>query len=464
MAAERRRKDLELQRKLARAEIRYKDLEAKRQFWEVDKRKKELMVSSSGANTNATIEALLQQNEQKMAVILRDMAKVTKEMNDIKAEIERRKQEALEPVSVVSIDASRMTEQPPPTVSKLEEQKRAAVEKRRRQLEEERQRAREEVKRQEEEKRRLFLEQERRKQELIEQAMAKKTGLDDLDLLQRLNQHVTQFDTEEGGLNKKEDRDSDNKNVVDSAQNDESDQPSPMDENPQYIPSSSSAYSDASFPFDENSSNPTSPTATTTATTNTTHHHDRTPSQTVPDSASAVQQPHHARPPSHTASSEQQQQQHTPHHHSPSKTDQKYGKMATETQDGDDPSLYTELKRNILVHWALRPPYMQCLRPIHELLCTIHTVYPPAFGLERHEHFEGWEIITESDLKGRGAVVFDEKKLSKAVRKVRFFLHPDRRPHDLSEQHQFVCKLLWDVMSDAFEDHKKAKEELDWIG
>ena len=452
LAAERRRKDLELQRKLARAEIRYKDLEAKRQFWETDKRKKELMVSSSSsANTNTA--ALLQQNEQKMAVILRDMAKVTNEMNDIQAEIERRKQEALQTQKDAMVDASkfvaatRLAEQVPPPVSKLEEQKRVAVEKRRRQLEEERQRAREETKRQEEEKRRLFLEQERRKQELMEQAMVKKSGLDDLDLLQGLNQHVTQFDAQEGGDGKKEDDDSND--VVHSSLDDEPDQPSSIDAYPQ----SPSAKSHAtSFPFDEEAPNPT---------------HDRTHNETATDSAAATQQPPHARIPSQTSSKEKQRQQpqkHIPHHHAPSEIDHKYEKMVTDQQDENDPSLYTELKRNILVHWALRPPYMQSLRPIYELLCTIHTVYPPAFGMAHHEHFDRWQVIVESDLKGYDPTVFDEKKLTKAVRKVRFFLHPDRRPRDLSEQHQFVCTLLWDVMSDAFEDHKMAKEELDWIG
>ena len=107
---------------------------------------------------------------------------------------------------------------------------------------------------------------------------------------------------------------------------------------------------------------------------------------------------------------------------------------------------------------------MQCLKPIPELLCTIQSVYPPANGLESHEYFDGWKAIVYNDLvRAENAHVWDEKKLSKAVRRLRFFLHPDKRPRDLSEAHQFVCKLLWDVTNDAWEDHKKAKEELDWI-
>jgi hypothetical protein len=57
----------------------------------------------------------------------------------------------------------------------------------------------------------------------------------------------------------------------------------------------------------------------------------------------------------------------------------------------------------------------------------------------------------------------DKEKLNKAVRKVRFFLHPDKLPRDLNEEQQFMCKLLWDVTNDAWEDYKKSQEELDWV-
>ena len=61
------------------------------------------------------------------------------------------------------------------------------------------------------------------------------------------------------------------------------------------------------------------------------------------------------------------------------------------------------------------------------------------------------------------AGALDKDKLGKAVRKVRFFLHPDKLPRDLSDDQQFMCKLLWDVTNDAWEDYKKSLEELDWL-
>ena len=57
----------------------------------------------------------------------------------------------------------------------------------------------------------------------------------------------------------------------------------------------------------------------------------------------------------------------------------------------------------------------------------------------------------------------DESKLKKAVRKLRVFLHPDRLPREFDAQQTFVCKMLWDVSNDAWEEFMKQKEDLDWV-
>ncbi len=121
----------------------------------------------------------------------------------------------------------------------------------------------------------------------------------------------------------------------------------------------------------------------------------------------------------------------------------------------------SELKRNVLVQWGLVPPNMQVLKPVDELLCSIHGVFPPSFGVASHEYFSGWKAIDRSELVTNG--ILDETKLKKSVRRVRFFLHPDKLPHDLSEDQGFLCKLLWDVINDAFEEYKRSKEDLDWL-
>ncbi len=144
-----------------------------------------------------------------------------------------------------------------------------------------------------------------------------------------------------------------------------------------------------------------------------------------------------------------------------SPVNQKYAKMAA--QDGDDGrAVITAIKHNILIHWALQPPLLQMLRPIDILITTIHNVFPPAFGVPGHEYFSKWKAIHREALIGPGQRL-DEEKLKKSVRKLRFFLHPDKLPRDLNDEQSFMCKMLWDVTSDAWEEFEKHKEELDWI-
>lgn len=144
-----------------------------------------------------------------------------------------------------------------------------------------------------------------------------------------------------------------------------------------------------------------------------------------------------------------------------SPVNQKYAKMAA--QDGDDGrAVITVIKHNILIHWALQPPLLQMLRPIDILITTIHNVFPPAFGVPGHEYFSKWKAIHREALIGPGQRL-DEEKLKKSVRKLRFFLHPDKLPRDLNDEQSFMCKMLWDVTSDAWEEFEKHKEELDWI-
>ena len=102
-----------------------------------------------------------------------------------------------------------------------------------------------------------------------------------------------------------------------------------------------------------------------------------------------------------------------------------------------------------MIAWALQPPAYQILRPIEVLLTTMHTVFP-----SDHKYFSTWTPITD---------VSQENQLKKAVRKIRFLLHSDKLPKDLTEEQLYVCKLLWDVTNDAWEQHIKSEEELDWI-
>ena len=142
----------------------------------------------------------------------------------------------------------------------------------------------------------------------------------------------------------------------------------------------------------------------------------------------------------------------------------KYAK-AMKSEDKEQ-AAQTTIKRNILLTWALVPPTYNMLKPIDQLLTSIHIAFPPAFGVASHAYFSKWKTIPPSDLILNASTMGnapDESKLKKGVRKLRVFLHPDKLPRDLNPQQTFVCKMLWDVTNDAWEEFMKQKEQLDWV-
>jgi hypothetical protein len=182
----------------------------------------------------------------------------------------------------------------------------------------------------------------------------------------------------------------------------------------------------------------------------------------------AYSQPHH--PPSWQQQQQQQQQtsnnrpppqqDHRQEH--PSAASQKYAKMANQAEDGGQAAI-TRIKHEILIQWALQPPQLQMLRPIDMLITTIHRVFPPALGVSGHDYFTKWTPITIAEIVVGASRVPDDGNLKKAVRKLRFFLHPDKLPRDLNEEQKFMTKMLWDVTSDAWDEFQKNREDLDWV-
>ena len=127
----------------------------------------------------------------------------------------------------------------------------------------------------------------------------------------------------------------------------------------------------------------------------------------------------------------------------------------------------TAIKRNILGQWALNPPAMTMLRSVDQLICTIHNVFPPAHGVASHVYFSKWKPVAHSDLRSSSGPMsggnIDEDKLKKSIKKLRFFLHPDKLPRDLNPEQEFICKMLWDITNDADAEYQARKEQLDWI-
>ena len=108
------------------------------------------------------------------------------------------------------------------------------------------------------------------------------------------------------------------------------------------------------------------------------------------------------------------------------------------------------LQKTISTTWAMLPPQYQQPRPIDYLLATIQMTFPPAFGIQRHAYFDKWKPFSPDALGSKQQAV-----LARAVRKCRFFLHPDRLPGDLDDQQRTLCRTLWDVVSDAWDAAKK---------
>jgi len=205
-------------------------------------------------------------------------------------------------------------------------------------------------------------------------------------------------------------------------------------------------------------------------------HHPQQPffNQNMPPQG-AYQQQQHQQQQQHAHFQHQQQQKQQPQHPQPganpqganaANPDSKYAKQMEEKNDEEDQSAVTlQIKRSILINWALQPPNLNVLRPIDQLITSIHTAMPPAFGVATHAYFAKFTPIAPTELVVSAAMGNhpDETKLKKAVRKVRVFLHPDKLPRDLTTDQLFTARMLWDITSDSWEEFQKHKDELDWI-
>jgi len=146
----------------------------------------------------------------------------------------------------------------------------------------------------------------------------------------------------------------------------------------------------------------------------------------------------------------------------------------------------TALKLAISKQWAKQPPAFTINKPIAELLGTVDVTFPL---VDPHEYFqEKYHPFSAQALKSgdeavlkRGTFLKDchgliglfvcvrvmynaflSNLLSRyiarilyyiAVRKMKFFLHPDKTPKTFNEQQSLLCKTLWDVTAEAWEAH-----------
>ena len=91
------------------------------------------------------------------------------------------------------------------------------------------------------------------------------------------------------------------------------------------------------------------------------------------------------------------------------------------------------------------------LNPLQDLLVTVPTIFPPVnTKVEEHEYFGKWKVFSAeafntSDNDGLGEL------LKRALRKTKFFLHPDKLPKDLTDNQTLLFKTIWDVIQEQEE-------------
>lgn len=114
---------------------------------------------------------------------------------------------------------------------------------------------------------------------------------------------------------------------------------------------------------------------------------------------------------------------------------------------GDNGDVGT-LEKRIVKVWAKRPPKFNELRSLGELLQTVQVLtFPPALGVEPHDYFDKWKPLCVTGSNGS----VQEEVAKRALRKAKFFLHPDKLPKNLTEKQTLLFKTLWDVFGEAEE-------------
>ena len=91
------------------------------------------------------------------------------------------------------------------------------------------------------------------------------------------------------------------------------------------------------------------------------------------------------------------------------------------------------------------------LRSLETLLIEIPILFPPINPfVEKHEYFDKYKEFSADAFEGQSG---DELKelLTRAVRKAKFFLHPDKLPQDLTVNQSLVLKSIWDVVQESEE-------------
>lgn len=104
----------------------------------------------------------------------------------------------------------------------------------------------------------------------------------------------------------------------------------------------------------------------------------------------------------------------------------------------------------VLQRWSHQAPTYRTLHPLQKLLVTVPTIFPPHNKhVGDHKYFVKWKVFSEDAFDDNDSDEELKDLLKRAVRKARFYLHPDRIPSDLTESQALLFKTVWGVISEA---------------
>ena len=102
----------------------------------------------------------------------------------------------------------------------------------------------------------------------------------------------------------------------------------------------------------------------------------------------------------------------------------------------------------VMQRWSHQPSDYKRYHSLQHLLVTVPDTFPPTNSkVGSHEYFAKWKTL---DSGAFDDVSDDElnELLKRAVRKAKFFLHPDKLPKDLTDNQTLLFKTIWDVLQD----------------
>ena len=103
----------------------------------------------------------------------------------------------------------------------------------------------------------------------------------------------------------------------------------------------------------------------------------------------------------------------------------------------------------VIQRWSHQPSDYKRYHSLQHLLVTVPDTFPPTNSkVECHEYFAKWKTLDSGafdDVDGDDEL---NELLKRAVRKAKFFLHPDKLPKDLTDNQTLLFKTIWDVLQD----------------